>query len=174
MTENNRTAQPNSSPQDSEKALRTASEWLIRALIENIKGNEEAANRCERSAMQCDDFTNEEFVAYLVAAAQRHAQYENDRKMQSHLERADAHATSYRSRLILIIGIGNALSWRGYAAEALIWLYAAQRLFALPGLTFTANLDLWCEVTQAAQFTLRRVADDPVAKAKLAAVLQGC
>ena len=172
MTENNRTARPNPYLQGSDEAPRTAKEWLIQALIENIKRNEEAADRCERSAMQCDDFTNEGFVAYLAAAAQRHAQYENDRKMQAQLLRADAYATSYRSRLILIIGIGNALSWRGCTAEALMWLYVAQRLLAPPGLM--ANLDLWREATQAAQFTLCRVADDPVAQAKLAAVLQGC
>lgn len=151
----------------------TADGWLLQALLERLRGNDEAAARSEQSAHRCPGYQPGMCVGnYLLPAAQRHAQFADDERWAAALTSAQEHAQGdLYAQLLILVSTGSALVWRGRVAEGFTLLIIADMLLAPLACTHHQFFELWMHVTREQGFTLRNLAEQPEEAAKVIALL---
>jgi hypothetical protein len=151
----------------------TANGWLQQALIERLRGHDEAASRSEQSAHSCPDYTSGMCVGgYLLPAAKRHAQFTDDKRWAEVLASAREHAEgNLHAQLMILVSTGSALIWRGKVAEGYILLLVANALLSTLARALPQFFGLWMDTTRELGFALRCLAEQPDEAAKAFALL---
>lgn len=151
----------------------TADGWLEQALLERLRGNDEAAARSEQRAHDCDGYTPDMCVrSYLLHAAKRHAQFKDDERWAEVLTSAQEHARGdLYAQLMILAGTGSSLIWRGRVAEAFFMLVAADTILAPLARIHPRFFGLWMYALKEVVFALRCLAEQPDEAAKVIAQL---
>lgn len=151
----------------------TAGDWLLQALLERLRGHNEAALRSEQSAHSCPGYRPGMCVAgYLLPAAKRHAQSHNDAQWAEALASAQEHAKgNFGAQLMILASTGSALIWRGMVAEGYILLLAANTVLTPLARALPQFFGLWMDTTRELGFALHRLNKQPDEAARVFVML---